>query len=384
MMNHVKLKLGWRKALSLALLALLPSAAHAVTGTPVGILGSTGTTDNALLRADGTTGTIVQGNGVWTLSDAGALAAAGGTVTSSTPLLDLTQTWNSGATTFTLLKGNVTDTASAANSLLMDLQIGGVTRFALTKGGGLQGVDGSATAPTYSFSGDTNTGIYRRTSDVIDIAAGGSPIAEIVGGATSAVRVGSSTSFSWTATGADATSELSLFRDAANTLAQRNSTNAQAFRIYETFTDASNYERGALVMASDTFELKAETAGSGADNISLKFTPAGASSVVINGPPNLAPGSSEIVTGAITATHGYHVVDTEGEENTDDLVTINGGTTGDILILRAQADDRDVVVKDGTGNIHCAGEFTLDDPKDTITLIYTGVRWQEIARSNNE
>lgn len=37
-----------------------------------------------------------------------------------------------------------------------------------------------------------------------------------------------------------------LTADAANTFAQRNGTNANTFRIYNTYTDASNYERGVI------------------------------------------------------------------------------------------------------------------------------------------
>jgi hypothetical protein len=65
----------------------------------------------------------------------GALAITGGTVTASTPLLDLTQTWNNAAVTFTGIKANVTDTASGASSLLMDLQTGGTSRFKVDKAG---------------------------------------------------------------------------------------------------------------------------------------------------------------------------------------------------------------------------------------------------------
>ena len=35
------------------------------------------------------------------------------------------------------------------------------------------GPDGSASAPAFSFSGDTNTGIYRTTTDTLGIATGG-------------------------------------------------------------------------------------------------------------------------------------------------------------------------------------------------------------------
>lgn len=87
--------------------------------------------------------------------------------------------------------------------------------------------------------------------------------------------------------------------------------------------------------------------------------------------------------GAITATQNYHQVDTQGDASTDDLDTINGGTVGQILILRAQNDARTVVVKDGTGNIRLNGDFSLNDLDDTITLIYTGSNWLELATANN-
>ena len=48
---------------------------------------------------------------------------------------NMTQTWTSGATTYTAVKMNVTNTASAAGSLLMDLQIGGVSQLKVNKTG---------------------------------------------------------------------------------------------------------------------------------------------------------------------------------------------------------------------------------------------------------
>lgn len=54
-----------------------------------------------------------------------------------------------------------------------------------------------------------------------------------------------------------------LFGDAANTLALRNSTNAQAFNIYNTYTDGSNYERGALNWYGNSLYLLTEKAGTG-------------------------------------------------------------------------------------------------------------------------
>jgi hypothetical protein len=69
------------------------------------------------------------------------------------PLSDLTATWNAAGTTFTAVKMNVTDTASAAGSLLIDLQVGGVSKFSASKSGVMLAngslVHSSATAPVF-------------------------------------------------------------------------------------------------------------------------------------------------------------------------------------------------------------------------------------------
>lgn len=58
------------------------------------------------------------------------------TGTNTQPLVDLSGTWNIGTTTATAIKLNVTDTASNANSVLMDLQVGGASKFKVDKAGG--------------------------------------------------------------------------------------------------------------------------------------------------------------------------------------------------------------------------------------------------------
>ena len=49
-------------------------------------------------------------------------------------IYNMVDTWNNGATTFTAIKMDVTDTASAVGSRLLDLQVGSTTRFHVTKG----------------------------------------------------------------------------------------------------------------------------------------------------------------------------------------------------------------------------------------------------------
>lgn len=55
-----------------------------------------------------------------------------------------------------------------------------------------------------------------------------------------------------------------LTSDAANTLALRNGTSAQALYVYNTYTDASNYERGVFSYGGGVLSLGSEKAGTGA------------------------------------------------------------------------------------------------------------------------
>ena len=90
-----------------------------------------------------------------------------------------------------------------------------------------------------------------------------------------------------------------------------------------------------------------------------------------------------IAAGVVTVTNGIHAVETEGAAATDDLDTISGGTAGMILVLRAVSSTRDVVCRDGTGNLRLAGDFTLTSTDDRIILISDGVNWAELSRSDN-
>lgn len=100
---------------------------------------------------------------------------------------------------------------------------------------------------------------------------------------------------------------------------------------------------------------------------------------------NMGTGSTLTISGgAITVTESFHRIDTEGSAATDNLDTINGGSTGDLLILASIANARDPTLKDTTGNLNLAGDFTLSTIADTITLIkFPNGWWYEISRSDN-
>ena len=76
--------------------------------------------------------------------------------------------------------------------------------------------------------------------------------------------------------------QLILTKEANYTLAQHSGTNAQTYRLYQTYTDSSNYERLTLKRGSriEIFNSR-ETAGTGADNLDILLTPAGTGSVGI-------------------------------------------------------------------------------------------------------
>jgi len=58
-----------------------------------------------------------------------------GTVTTNSPILSATQTWNNSGTIFNGLLVNITNTASATGSLLLAFQQSGLTTFGVTTGG---------------------------------------------------------------------------------------------------------------------------------------------------------------------------------------------------------------------------------------------------------
>lgn len=66
---------------------------------------------------------------------------------------DLVATWNNVATTFSGIKLNVTDTASAAGSFLLNLQVGGAGRFTVTKAGNISVAGTLAVTGISNFTG---------------------------------------------------------------------------------------------------------------------------------------------------------------------------------------------------------------------------------------
>lgn len=106
----------------------IPTAANP-TAAGVGLTAINGSAAT-FMRSDGAPALDVSIAPTWT----GQHTFASGAITTSKPI-SITQTWNSGGVAFNPLLVNVTDTASAAASLLVDLQVAGSSKFKVTKAG---------------------------------------------------------------------------------------------------------------------------------------------------------------------------------------------------------------------------------------------------------
>lgn len=211
-------------------------------------------------------------------------------------IFNLSDTWNDSGTTFTSIKMNVTDTASASDSMLLDLQVGGVSQFRFGKGqfSGASGLTIGA-ASTAGGSGwpyltfDTGWGDIEFASWGGALFIQGSAFASLIAAGNVAATPGHY--FGITAT--NGVSRATVYADESNALDHRLGANAQSFRTYTTFTDVSNYERLAITGSGITVE----SAGTGTANIDLALTPAGTG--VVKFGTHSAIGA-ETVTGYIT------------------------------------------------------------------------------------
>ena len=162
----------------------------------------------------------------------------------------MAQTWNDGAATFTGIKMNVTDTASAATSKLLDLQVGGVSRCSVIKTGTL-----AAVAFTAIGSNKSSFTIGTNSADLTQFG-GFNPLRLIAG---------SGNRFS----GLQTTNALTMLAltPASNTTEIINGVNAQAFNIYNTYTSASHYERGFMRWSGNALQIGVEAAGGGSTRV---------------------------------------------------------------------------------------------------------------------
>lgn len=82
----------------------------------------------------------------------GTISPALGTITTNIPILDATATWNAGGVTFDAIKIDITDTASAAASKVLDLQVDSTSVFTVKSDGDV--TTGNTYSGANTFSGN--------------------------------------------------------------------------------------------------------------------------------------------------------------------------------------------------------------------------------------
>ena len=206
----------------------------------------------------------------------------------ATTLADLAATWNTTGTP-TAIKLNITDTASNANSLFIDIQKGGSTHFSVSKSGVCYAVNGFSGPLTGNVTGNViNGSINGDANKTWQFDSSG------IGGGR--LRFDTSGNMFFGGTGMATSNQPAITADTTHILAQRVGTNAQTFRLYKTFTDASNYERLTLTSATHSsavyMQLNAESAGTGAANIGIVLSPKGTGAFTLQMPDGTTAGGN--------------------------------------------------------------------------------------------
>lgn len=257
--------------------------------------------------------------------------------------------------------------------------------------GSIQLPDGTAGAPSLTFASDTDTGIFRNGSDDIHITAGGTSRLRIVNGP-----------FGWAAQGTEAFTlgantgapDVVLARDAANTLAQRNGTNAQIFRVYNTYTNGSNYELGTVGWSGNVFLVGTDSAGTGS-NRALGLRAAGSTRWTISTSGHfLAEADNTYDIGASGATRprtGYFGTSISSPLYTapSGNLTIQSANASNVIIsatgaaamsLRTNGSERWIITSDGhltaaTDNTYDIGANSATRPRTiyAATSVISGV-----------
>ncbi len=96
------------------------------------------------------------------------------------------------------------------------------------------------------------------------------------------------------------------------------------------------------------------------------------------------PESVTLASNAITVSQTYvQMFVPAGTATQRQLRTINGGQTGDVLLLRVTNDSANATVMDDVDNLKLSSDRTLSHQNDTLLLFCAGANWLEIAFANN-
>lgn len=143
-------------------------------------------------------------------------------------------------------------------------------------GGAAQGANALAVTGNFDVSGFINTdgNVDLRSSSSSSLLWRNVSTIETSIDGTGNIFTRGSFGIGTTGTSAD----VIITRDAANTLAQRNGVNAQTFNIYNTYTDASNYEVAQIRWTSNRLDISTSGGGTGSSQRNILFQAGGGTS----------------------------------------------------------------------------------------------------------
>ncbi|KKL98777.1 hypothetical protein LCGC14_1821020, partial [marine sediment metagenome] len=98
-----------------------------------------------------------------------------------------------------------------------------------------------------------------------------------------------------------------------------------------------------------------------------------------------------INAGAVTVTKSHHKIANEGGASDDDLDTINGGSSGEIIYILPSEDDQTVRIRNGVDNIYTKHQvesksFNFSSPSGSSGVFYSGgyYNWEALDANLNQ
>jgi len=246
-------------------------------------------------------------NTIWS-ENTNARVITQGALTDPAVGLSHTATWNDASDTFVGLKSNITDTASAAASLLLDLQVGGSSVATVSKGGIFNSIGTNTVAPasaSSSFGNWYGTTAMFYGSAMITMTAARLDLGDI------ALQFNGGNS-------------AELNHDANHTLGLRNDGSAQTFNVYSDLGNLTNYERLSLSMDTSGNATVATQAGGTGSVGNLILLPGTAKSVEMDKTTEDIPFINFKATADGDATSAISTLTTSGSVTHHIQISLNG------------------------------------------------------------
>ncbi|MCB9813502.1 MAG: phage integrase N-terminal SAM-like domain-containing protein [Pseudomonadales bacterium] len=206
--------------------------------------------------------------------------------------------------------------------------------------------NGTAAAPSLSFTNASGVGIRQNGAAIFFSKSGADLLGINNATAALAIQAGYALGFN-SATGPSAF----LLSDEANNISLRNSTNAQSFRIYNTYSSGTSYERGDFYWNSNVLNIGTSKGSSGGSARDLALLTDGTQRMIVNSSGNIGIGT----------TTPIGLLNISGKATGKALTILNETGNQDIFAASASGTNRFVIQNVGNVGIgSTAPGYTLD------------------------